>query len=521
MARKRSKTASTRNMVLVLGDQLDDGSAAFDDFDRKVDRVWMVESPEEAEHAWSTKPRAVMFLSAMRHFRSHLRRRHIEVVYRELDDRKNRGSFSAELEQAVRRHPPKKLIVVQPGEHRVLKTLRKAARELGVKLEVRPDRSFLSTPGEFAAHVEGRKQLRQEYFYRELRRRLGVLMNGRKPSGGTWNTDAQNRRSFGRQGPPGETEPKSFPPDSVTRDVIKTVNRVLGDHPGRLSGFDFPVTPEQAAEALEDFIEHRLPLFGVFQDAMWTDRPFLYHSRLSAAMNLKLLDPRDAVRAAEAAYRAGRVPLNSAEGFIRQIVGWREYVHGVYWHFMPEYLKRNALKADAELPALYWTGATDAFCLQQAVGQTLSLGYAHHIQRLMVTGLYALLLGVRPQEVHKWYLGVYVDAVEWVELPNTLGMSQFADGGVMASKPYAAGGNYIDRMSNYCHHCRFDPSQTTGEEACPFATLYWDFLMRNKAALRKIPRMILQLRNLSRLGRSEQTAIRKQARMLRSAEMGR
>jgi deoxyribodipyrimidine photolyase-related protein len=271
------------------------------------------------------------------------------------------------------------------------------------------------------------------------------------------------------------------------------------------------VTPEQALEALDDFIENRLPLFGRFQDAMWTGEPLLYHSRLSASMNLKLLEARDAVAAAELAWRSGRAPLAAAEGFIRQILGWREYVRGVYWLWMPEYLQWNHLEARNPLPGFYWTGQTEMRCLREAITQTLELGYAHHIQRLMVTGLFALLAGVEPRQVHEWYLAIYVDAVEWVELPNVLGMSQFADGGRMASKPYAASGKYIARMSNYCRGCRFDPAEAAGENACPFTALYWDFLMRNESRLKRVPRMEMQLRNLVRLGPDEKRAIRARA----------
>jgi deoxyribodipyrimidine photolyase-related protein len=344
-----------------------------------------------------------------------------------------------------------------------------------------------------------------------------VLVDARgQPEGGRWNYDAENRRAFGRAGPGDAPAPRSFAPDRTTRKVIAAVRRVLPRHPGSLDSFDWPVTPPQASAALADFVEHRLANFGAFQDAMWSGQAFLYHSRLSAALNLKLLTPRAAIAAAEQAFRDRRVPLNSAEGFIRQVLGWREYVRGVYWLHMPRYLDMNALNARASLPAFYWTGETDAACLREAITQTLRLGYAHHIQRLMVTGLFALLLGVDPREVHRWYLAVYVDAVEWVELPNTLGMSQYADGGIMASKPYVATGSYINRMSDYCRHCRFDPARSAGERACPFTTLYWDFLMRHGRSLSHNPRMRLQLRNLDRLGRTERRDVKEAAERVRS-----
>jgi deoxyribodipyrimidine photolyase-related protein len=293
------------------------------------------------------------------------------------------------------------------------------------------------------------------------------------------------------------------------------VNARFASHPGSLDAFDWPVTPEDARAALEDFISHRLSSFGTYQDAIWTGEPWLYHSRLSQAMNLKLLDPRDVVAATERAWRKGKANLESVEGFIRQVLGWREYVRGIYWQLMPEYESRNALAADRKLPEFFWTGATEMNCLRDAIGQTLRFGYAHHIQRLMVTGLFALLFGVEPQEVHRWYLAVYVDAVEWVELPNTIGMSQFADGGVMASKPYCATGAYIDRMSNACKGCRFDPKKSTGPDACPFTTLYWDFLARHEKLLSKNQRMMMQLKNLARKPAADLRAIRRQADSLR------
>ncbi|HEY1050812.1 MAG TPA: cryptochrome/photolyase family protein, partial [Prosthecobacter sp.] len=263
-------------------------------------------------------------------------------------------------------------------------------------------------------------------------------------------------------------------------------------------------------------VENRLPSFGQFQDAMWMHEPWLFHSRLSAAMNLKLLDPRTVLAAAEQAWKDGRAPLPAVEGFIRQILGWREYVRGIYWLMMPGYIELNAMQAHEALPPFYWTGETHMNCMRQVITQTLRYGYAHHIQRLMVTGLFALLYGVDPRQVHEWYLAVYVDAVEWVELPNTLGMSQYGDGGLMASKPYVASGKYIQRMSNYCAGCRYDPGQATGPRACPFTTFYWDYLLQHQPRLAKNPRMVMQLRNLARLNPAQRTAIQARAAELRS-----
>jgi len=505
-----------RRMVVVLGDQLDQDSAALDGFDKSRDVVWMAEVSEESTHVWSHKARIALFLAAMRHFRDGLRRRGCTVKYRELDDPKNLGNFAAELRDTVKREKPEGLVLTEPGEFRVKKMFEKTAADLEVPLESLPDRHFLCSREEFADHAAGRKQLRMEYFYRDMRRKTGVLIEDGKPVGGKWNYDAENRDSFGREGPGELPLPPSFPPDRITREVLQLVARRFVSHPGSLDNFDWPVTRRQAREALADFVSFRLPSFGRFQDALWKDEPFLYHSLLSSSMNLKLLDPREVIEEAIAAFRRGEASLSSVEGFVRQILGWREYVRGVYWRYMPEYLERNALQAKQRLPAFYWTADTEMKCLHDVIDQTLEYGYAHHIQRLMVTGLFALLLGVVPREVHEWYLAVYVDAVEWVELPNTLGMSQFADGGVMASKPYVASGKYIQRMSNYCSQCRYDPAKSCGEDACPFSTLYWDFLQVHRTVLGKNQRMSMQLRNLERKTAAELRDIRRQASALRA-----
>ncbi len=509
------QTDGVRHLVVVLGDQLDEGAAAFDGLDPAEDAVFMAEVAGEAAYVWSHKARISLFLSAMRHFRDYLRREGYRVRYRAVDDPENKGSLSEELAAAVRELEPEKLIMTWPGEWRVLRDLEQTAERLGVDSEVREDTHFLCSIPSFAHHAEERKNLLHENFYREMRRREGYLMDDGSPAGGTWNLDKENRSGFGKDGPPETESPESFPPDETTREVLETVDEVFLDHPGSLDNFDWPVTRQQARKALEDFVENRLPTFGTFQDAMWTGRPFLYHSRLSSALNLKLLTPQEVLNAAEEAYREGHAPLNSVEGFVRQVLGWREYVRGIYWLYMPEYATLNALDADMELPGFYWTGQTDMNCLHECIGQTLDYGYAHHIQRLMVTGLFALLLGVRPKAVHEWYLAVYVDAVEWVEMPNTLGMSQFADDGLMATKPYCATGKYIKRMSNYCDACRYDPGERSGEKACPFTTLYWDFLARHRERFENNRRMELQVRNLDRIGKDEVKAARKRAEKIR------
>jgi len=508
----------TRRLVLVLGDQLDLEAAALDGFDAALDAVWMAEVAEEATHVWSSQPRTALFLAAMRHFAEAARRAGYRVHYTRLDDPGNRGSLAGELVAAIDRLAPEALVMTAPGDARVLKSLRDAAASRGMSLAVQENRHFLCTVRDFAIHARARRQLRLETFYRDMRRRHDVLMEGEEPAGGRWNLDSENRQAFTRAGPADVPAPPRFLPDEITREVLTLVATRFAAHPGRLASFAWPVTRADALQSLARFVADRLPEFGRWQDALWPREPWLWHSQLSAALNLKLLNPREVIAAAEAAWRAGLVPLQSAEGFIRQILGWREYVRGVYWTRMPGYLELNALEAHAALPGFYWHGRTPMACLSDAIGQTLEHGYAHHIQRLMVTGLYALLLGVEPREVHAWYLAVYVDAVEWAELPNTFGMSQAADGGLMASKPYIASGRYIERMSagSLCARCRFLPGERVGERACPFTTLYWDFLMRHESLLAANPRTVMQVRNLARIGEPEREAIRRRAGEIRS-----
>lgn len=503
-----------RHLVVVLGDQLDPESSVLADFDPAMDAIWMAEVPAEATQVWSHKARIALFLAAMRHFRDAQRALGRTVIYRELGAHPE-GTLAEALAADLAELRPRRVVAVRPGEWRLARQLPAVVLESGTEWAERVDSHFLSTPEEFAGWAKGRKELRLEYFYRHLRRREDVLMDGDQPVGGRWNFDAENRAGFDARGPGLVPAPRAFPPDATTRAVLELVAARFADHPGSLDRFDWPVTPTEAEAALEDFIANRLPLFGRYQDAMWTGEPWLWHARLSAAMNLKLLHPRRVIDAAIEAWRRGHAPIEAVEGFVRQVLGWREYVRGVYWLRMPGFASDNALGADAALPAFYWTGDTDMACLRAAIGQTLEHGYAHHIQRLMVTGLFALLLGVRPEEVHRWYLAVYVDAVEWVELPNTLGMSQYADGGYMVSKPYAASGRYIERMSNYCAGCRFRPDEATGPRACPFTTLYWDFLDRHRARFARHPRTALQWKNLERLGESRLEEIRAEATRLR------
>lgn len=475
------------NLVLILGDQLSHGLSSLKAADKTTDRIVMCEVRDEATYVKHHKKKIALLFSAMRHFCEELREDGWQVEYIKLNDEGNSGSFKGEIERAISAHKPDSILVTEPAEWRVMQDMKTWHEAFGVSIEMLPDNRFIATHGEFETWAEGRKQLRMEYFYRDMRRKTKLLMDGDEPEGGKWNYDSENRKPAKDDlFMPSQCE---FEPDDITQEVLQLVEKEFSDHFGDLENFWFAVTHEQANKALDHFLDVALPSFGDYQDAMLTGQKFLYHSLLSPYINCGLLDPLEVCKRVEAEYKKDRVPLNATEGFIRQIIGWREYVRGIYWLKMPEYVKRNFLEASRSLPGFYWTGETDMTCLREAITQTKEEAYAHHIQRLMVTGNFAMLAGVDPHEVHEWYLAVYADAYEWVELPNTLGMSQFGDGGILGSKPYAASGNYINKMSDYCKNCRYDVKQKVGEDACPFNALYWDFLIRNEDKLKGNPRL--------------------------------
>ncbi len=501
--------------MIVLGDQLDLASVLPADFDAQQDLLWMAESRAEASRVWSHKARIALFVSAMRHFAQALRADGYRLQYHRQADASLAELLSKDLSELA----PQRVHLTRPGDWQVLQDLRAVIEATGLDWTLAEDAHFYESLDGFRQWAAGRKSLRMEYFYRALRRQENILLDeSGQPEGGRWNFDSQNREALTQEALAQLTPPRRFAPDEITQAAMEWVAEAFADHPGELAFFDWPVNREQALAALEDFIDHRLPLFGRFQDAIHTGEVWLFHSRLSAALNLHLLNPREVVAAALAAWRSGKAPIAAVEGFVRQILGWREFVRGLYWLRMPGWLEENALDAQEPLPAFYWTGETDMACMADALASTLRHGYAHHIQRLMVTGLYALLLGVEPAQVHAWYHAIYVDAVEWVELPNTLGMSQFADGGVLASKPYIASGAYIQRMSNACQHCRYSPSQKQGEKACPFTVLYWNFLDRHEGRLRQSqPRLKMQYRNLDRLSAEQRQELAVRAQDIRRA----
>ena len=503
---------------LVLGDQLTRGVTSLRGADPDRDVILMAEVWDEATYVRHHKQKIVFLFSAMRSFAAALREEGFEVRYVPLDDEENAGSIFGEVRRALTETEATEVVATACGEVRLAQDMEGWQRRLNVPVTIREDDRFVCSLPEFRAWAEDRRQLRMEFFYREMRRKTGLLMDGEEPAGGQWNFDQENRKKLS-----GDYEAPALPEvvgDEVVSEVMALVEDRFPGHFGTLERYYYGRTREDALEKLGQFVEESLPKFGDYQDAMATGEDFLNHSLLSVYLNAGLLTPLEVCEAAEAAWKEGRVPINAAEGFIRQIIGWREYVRGIYWLKMPEYKDRNHLGATRKLPDFYWTAETDMHCVAEAVRSTRDHAYAHHIQRLMITGQLAMLLGVRPDEINEWYLIVYADAYEWVQLPNTHGMATYADGGVMASKPYAASGAYIDRMSDYCRSCRYDVRKKTGEGACPFNYLYWDFLSRHEDTLRGNPRMGLTFKNLDRKTPKQREEIARDAKRFVDAACG-
>ncbi|MDX1715993.1 MAG: cryptochrome/photolyase family protein [Anderseniella sp.] len=499
------------SIILVLGDQLTCNLSSLAASDPSQDVVLMAEVIDEATYVRHHKKKLAFVFSAMRHFAQELREAGWQVDYVKLDDDGNAGSLKGEVERAIQRHQADHVRMTEAGEWRLKDDVASWADDLGVEVEVLEDDRFICSHDRFRRWASDRKSLRMEYFYREMRRDTGLLVDeDGEPEGGQWNYDQDNRKPAGQD--MFMPKPLQFEPDDITRDVMELVASRFEDNFGDLEPFCFAVTRADAEAALDHFIDEALACFGDYQDAMLEGEDYLYHSVLSPYINIGLLDPLDVCKRVVKAYEDGKAPLNAVEGFVRQIIGWREYVRGIYWLKMPDYAEENFFEAERPLPAFYWTGETDMACLAAAIGQTKRLAYAHHIQRLMVTGNFAMLAGVRPQAVHEWYLIVYADAYEWVELPNTLGMSQFGDGGLLASKPYASSGNYINKMSDHCKGCSYSVSKKTGEGACPFNALYWDFLARNRGKLDGNPRMGQMFATWDRMGDDKKKQYRDSAR---------
>ena len=499
---------------LILGDQLNEQISSLSDCDKQNDVVLIAEVREEATYVKHHKKKIVLLFSAMRHFASQLRDANFNVAYRYYDDEDNQGSLLNEVKLALQRHNLQHVVVTFPGEYRLLKSMQQWEQVLGVSVEIRPDDRFISTPEQFSKWADGRKQWRMEYFYRDMRRQTGLLMEGDQPIGGKWNFDHDNRKSMPADVQP--PKPYTVEPDETTQAVMKLVENTFPDHMGKATDFSYAVTRLQALEVAKQFIDQRLPNFGDYQDAMREGDVWLFHSHLSFYLNSGLLLPLEVMQMAEQAYFDNAAPLNAVEGFIRQILGWREYVRGFYWHCMPTLQHDNYFEHTRALPEFYWTAHTNMNCMRQCISDTKQHAYAHHIQRLMVIGNFSLLAGLDPVAVNEWYLLVYADAYEWVEMPNVSGMILFADGGKLASKPYVASGQYINRMSDYCKNCGYSVSKKTGPKACPFNYLYWDFLIKHQDKLAKNPRMALIYKSLGRMSEDNVAAMQEQAQALLS-----
>lgn len=502
-----------RTLRLVLGDQLSDGLTSLRHAGPD-DLVLLAEVMEEASYVPHHKQKLVMVFAAMRRFAQRLTTRGLHVRYVPLNSPTNTHSLTGEVLRVLEQGEFDRVVVTEPGEWRLVRAFEGLTVQAPVPVEIRPDERFICPRPVFEQWAHGRREFRMEFFYREMRRRTGVLMDGDQPAGGRWNFDAENRKRL----PKGVRPPDRLliSPGADVRQVMELVEARFADNFGDLARFDWATSHDEAEALLAHFLADILPGFGDWQDAMKGGEPYLWHARISAALNIGLLDAMEVCRRAEAEYRAGRAPLNAVEGFVRQILGWREFVRGIYWLKGEAYLTGNALDADRRLPLFYWSGETAMACVRDVVETTRRHAYAHHIQRLMVTGNLAMLLGVHPDEVNLWYMSVFADAFEWVEAPNTHGMAIFADGGVVGSKPYAASGAYINRMSDYCGGCAYDVAVKRGERACPFNVLYWDFLIRNASRLSANPRLAMPYRAVLGM-QSEHAAIRAEAEAVRAS----
>ena len=492
-------------LVSILGDQLTRTLSSLRGRTKDDTVILMAEVWDEATNVKHHQQKIALVFSAMRHFAAELQSAGWQVDYIKLDDAGNSDSLTEELARAIERHDPREIHVTEASEWRVRQMQDEWADKFVCPVAILPDDRFICTHQEFSEWAEDRKHLTMEHFYREMRRKTGLLMtNDGKPKGGEWNLDKLNRQppKDGQMDAP--PRPK-FEPDDVTREVIALVADRFGSHFGRLEPMHWPVTRDQAEQAADAFFTERIEKFGPYQDAMVHGSDDLYHSMLSTSINLGLLDPLELCQRAEAAYEKGDAPLNSVEGFIRQIIGWREYIRGFYWHFMPDLEGRNSLNAQRALPEFFWTGETDMRCLADCIRSTHDNAHAHHIQRLMVLGNFCLLAGIDPRDVQDWYLIVYADAFEWVEMPNVVGMILYAEGGHLATKPYAASGNYINKMSDYCKECSYSASKKTGEGACPFNPLYWHFMDRHRDLLEKNHRVGRIYSNWDRMGEDKQS----------------
>lgn len=487
-----------QNLRLILGDQLNSHHSWFEKVDPSTLYI-MAEMHQETNYTVHHSQKISAFFLAMREFASALKKQGHALIYIYIDQPEAQWTLADLISHHISAYQIQKFEYQEPDEYRMDQQIKSFAATSPIPVASHGTEHFYTSRTDLQEIFEGKKQFLMETFYRQMRRRFQVLMEGKEPTGGQWNFDHDNRNHWD-----GKVKIPAIP--QYNRDVAAVVNqwksvgiKALGED--GVPSFDWPVNRTESIALLQHFIAHLLPYFGKYQDAMFDGDPYLFHSRLSFALNVKMLHPDEVVRSVEDAWKADpeRIPLSSAEGFIRQILGWREYMRGLYWMRMPNFATDNFFNHMRPLPAFYWTGDTPMNCLQKTIQESLHHAYAHHIQRLMITGNFALLTQTDPKEVDAWYLGIYADALEWVQLPNTRGMSQYADGGITATKPYISGAAYIKKMSNYCKGCIYDPGKRTGAGACPFNYLYWNFLETHREKLSRNPRMGMMYKTLDKL----------------------
>lgn len=498
-----------KTLRLILGDQLDPMHPWYECVQDDVLYV-MMEMRQETDYVLHHAQKIIAIFAGMREFARQLINAGHQVCYLKIDDTRNLQTLIANLEAVLAQSGAQRFEWQAPDEYRLDQQLDHWFAESELQGGKITSAHFMSNRLEARKLFEGKKQWRMETFYRQMRQKHGVLLEpDGNPVGGQWNFDADNRKPWrGNPSEPDDPRPKhnhSALWRTIQSAGVTSFGEPCADH------FRWPLNRAEALQQMQHFMSRVLPFFGDFQDAMSAQATRLFHSQLSFALNVKMLNPREVIAAAESQWRNGHAPLPAVEGFIRQILGWREYIRGVYWAHMPGYDENNALQHTQPLPEWFWTGKTGMHCMANSIGNSLQSAHAHHIQRLMVIGNFALLAGLDPKQLHQWYLGIYIDAFEWVELPNTLGMSQYADGGLLASKPYAASAAYIHKMSDYCKGCQYQRSERIGDKACPFNALYWDFHLRHEKRLSRNPRIGMVYRNLARMGTEEITAIQQQA----------
>jgi len=503
-----------KTLRLILGDQLNYEHSWFQNRQDEV-VYFMAEMKQETNYVKHHIQKVVAFFKSMRSFSDWLQSEKHQVVYYALDDEENQHDLVENLQQLIKKYNIQKFEYQLPDEYRLDEQLKKFCDEISIETEAFDTEHFLTSRTDFTEFFKGKKQMVMEYFYRDMRKKYDIMMlNEKNPEGGKWNFDQSNRKKW--SGTPKIPQEKQL--ENSVAEIYKMIQKSDIETIGNMEveKFNWPTNREDCLQLLNYFCEELLIHFGDYQDAMHTEERFLFHSRLSFAMNSKMLHPKEIIETVISHWREHKetIDISQVEGFVRQILGWREYMRGMYWKEMPNYRTLNKLKNTNSLPDFYWTGNTKMNCLKHAITQSLETSYAHHIQRLMITGNFALLTQVHPDEVDAWYLGIYIDAIEWVEITNTRGMSQFADGGLVATKPYVSSGSYIHKMSNYCKDCAYKVSKKTEKDACPFNSLYWNFLDEKRAHFKDNQRMSMMMSLLDKMDKTKLEALKNKAQAI-------